>query len=151
MTYRLLITGSRAWTDEQRIRDAIAANVRLYGPGNLVIVHGACPSGADAMADRIASAWGGGLTVERHPADWDHCVPACPPGHRRRKPSGDVDHPGLLDTYCPGAGPRRNAHMVGLGADVCLAFLVRGSRGATHTANAAKRAGILTYRYEVEA
>lgn len=150
--HRILITGSRAWSDEQMIRDAIAANVRLYGPENSVIVHGACPSGADALADRIATAWGGGLTIERHPADWDNCTPTCPtsPGHRRVRPRGDVDHPGMSGTYCPGAGPRRNRHMVSLGADLCLAFIVRGSRGATYTANAAERAGIPTHRYLVE-
>ncbi|MEU8362347.1 SLOG family protein [Nonomuraea sp. NPDC048882] len=148
MKHRLLITGSRAWEDEQMIRDAIAANIARHGPENLVVVHGACPSGADALTDRIATAWGGGLTVERHPADWDHCTATCHPDHRRRKPPGDTDHPGLLATYCPGAGPRRNAHMVSLGADLCLAFLVAGSRGAAYTANIAERAGILTHRFE---
>lgn len=68
--FRVLITGSRSWTDEQAIRSALAAIVFMYGPENVVVIHGACPQGADALADRIASAWTG-ITVERHPADWD--------------------------------------------------------------------------------
>lgn len=147
--FRVLVTGSRAWADEQTIRDAIAAVVSACGPENVVIVHGACPSGADAIADRIATAWAG-LHIERHPAEWDQCTPNCPetPTHRRRKLQGDTDHPGQLDSYCPGAGPRRNTKMVTLGAGICLAFIISGSRGASHTANVAERAGIPTRRFE---
>lgn len=121
--FRLLVTGSRTWRDEQDIRDALAAVVAEHGPENVVVVHGACPKGADEIADRIASAWGGGLSVERHPADWD--------GPARR-----------------GAGFARNAEMVRLGAHLVLAFIVDASRGASHTADLAEKAGIPTRRYE---
>jgi hypothetical protein len=122
--YRVLITGSRSWTDEQTIRDALASVISLHGPENVVVVHGACPRGADALADRVATSWGGGLTVERHPADWD--------------------------THGRSAGFRRNAHMVSLGASLCLAFIVDRSAGASHTARLAERAGIPTRRYPKE-
>lgn len=114
---RVLVTGSRDWADFQLVRDELA---KLIEPNNfLTVVHGACPTGADAAADLWAgqNAW----INERHPADWK--------------------------TYKGGAGYRRNAEMVALGADLCLAFIRGGSRGATHTADLAEKAGITTRRF----
>lgn len=150
MTYRALITGSRMWRREQPVRDAIAAIVSQHGPQNVVIVEG-CAPGADQIAERIGVAWGGGLTVEHHPADWDTCAPACRSGHRRARRDGT--------TYCPAAGLRRDAEMVAQGADVCLAFIApcadrtcrrrtpHGSHGASYTADRAHRAGIPVRRW----
>jgi hypothetical protein len=120
--YRCLITGSRNWTDQDAIHNAIADTVRdVPADQELVIVHGLCPRGADAIADEWARKYG--ATVERHPANWQL------EGKR--------------------AGFIRNARMVNLGADVCLAFVRNGSRGASHTAALAERAGIPTRRFEV--
>ncbi|MEE1814241.1 SLOG family protein [Streptomyces sp. SP18ES09] len=99
--YRVLVTGSRDWTDRAVIHNALS----LYTSADelrqpLTIVHGHCPTGADAIADMWCLTRR--VTVERHPAK----------GH----PTQDFGP-------WPGAGPRRNAHMVSLGADVCLAFL----------------------------
>lgn len=118
--YRILVTGSRDWTDHDLVRDALT--MAIYQNVPAVIVHGACPTGADA----IASWWVRryrflGLAEERHPADWA--------------------------AYGRGAGPRRNALMVRLGADICLAFIKGGSRGATHAADLAERAGIPVRRW----
>lgn len=118
--YRVLVTGSREWTDQAAIWQALADVVRqLPADRDLVLVHGACPRGADEMAHQWACGYGG--VIEAHPANW-------------------VKHG-------KAAGFRRNAEMVNLGADICLAFIKDGSRGASHTADLAEKAGIPTRRY----
>jgi hypothetical protein len=112
---RVLVTGSRTWTAQQVIAGALR---ELYAPG-VVLVSGACPRGADAIAEHLWACWGG--QVERHPADWS---------------TGRA------------AGPERNAAMVAAGADVCLAFIRDASPGASHCAGLAELAGIPVRRYE---
>lgn len=65
MTYRILVTGSRDWTDGQCIRDALRWVVHQHGRDDYLLVHGACPTGADHIADML---WLG--KRETHPADW---------------------------------------------------------------------------------
>jgi hypothetical protein len=128
--YRILVTGSRDWTDHVLIRHALNETLRgrVDQTQPVVLVHGACPRGADQQADGWATdVQRGGLValnVERHPASW--------------RPGGVLDR---------SAGFRRNAEMVALGADVCLAFIKDGSRGASHTASLAEQAGIPTRRW----
>jgi hypothetical protein len=110
---RILVTGSRDWNDEAPVRAALT-DATAGRPGPHVVVHGACPTGGDAIADRIAAELG--LTVERHPARWRH--------------------------YGRSAGYRRNAAMVAAGADVCLAFIRDSSPGASMTARLAEEARI---------
>lgn len=94
------------------------------------LVSGACASGADRIAEEIAEELG--WVIERHPANWKE--------------------------YGKSAGFIRNAEMVDLGADVCVAFLDRcwqvkcrskephPSHGAGMTAERAEAAGIRTIR-----
>lgn len=89
---RLLITGSRDWTDEQAIKIALYnAWTELGGGRNVILVSGGA-KGADKMAEFIWSINVGDDRIERYPAK-------------------DFPHP-----------LKRNDHMVNLGADLCLAF-----------------------------
>lgn len=136
---RILVTGSRDWTDHGAVAAALTEawhDAAQNGPGGLTIVHGAAP-GADSSAARWAhDNRTYGVTGERHPAEWSLCAPDCPPDpkHRRRRRNGS--------TFCPGAGPRRNALMVGLGADLCLAFPLGVSEGTRGCMELAEAAGI---------
>ncbi|MGH3826912.1 MAG: DUF2493 domain-containing protein [Pseudonocardiaceae bacterium] len=121
---RILVTGSRTWDDKDTIDSAITGYLRSIStstegdPPCPVVVHGGA-RGADQLADRVARERG--WTPECHRADWDR--------------------------YGRSAGYRRNAVMVTLGANVCLAFIHQHSPGATHAAELAQRAGIPTHRY----
>ncbi|MDX2794626.1 SLOG family protein [Streptomyces scabiei] len=126
--YRVLVTGSRSWDDVAAVHAALEAAYRSTRATPVVVVHGACPHGADEHARAWAvemSRQGKPVLEEAHPANW--------------RPSG-----GQLDRA---AGFRRNAEMVALGADVALAFIRDGSRGASHTADLAEKAGIPTRRF----
>ena len=116
-TPRILVTGSRHWTDAAAIRRALLAvwTFPLLRHPETVLVHGACHlGGADILARDLWLSWG--LRDEPHPAGRDS---------RGR----------LL-------GPARNQRMVDLGADVCLAFPLRGSRGTYDCIRRAEAAGI---------
>ena len=121
MTYRILVTGSRDWTDKPTIRHAIFDTWEAAGrPKNTVLVSGACPTGADRYSEICGDAFG--FTVERHEADWAQ--------------------------YRKGAGPKRNQLMVDLDADVCLAFPREGSKGTVDCIKRAEKAKIPLQRYK---
>lgn len=112
---RILITGSRTWVDEERIRTIFEGFG--FNPAATTLVSGGCPQGADMMCENIALDLG--WHVELHHADWER--------------------------YGKRAGFIRNAEMVNLGADMCVAFIMDHSKGATMTVNLAEKAGIKTY------
>ncbi|MEU8780037.1 DUF2493 domain-containing protein [Streptomyces sp. NPDC048637] len=118
---KILVTGSRDWTDARKIEfEIFRALYEAKTPFNdAVLIHGACPTGADALADEYARATG--MHIIRRLADWD----------RWRKRAGAI----------------RNAEMVDLQPDICLAFIRNGSRGASMTADLASKAGIETRRF----
>lgn len=124
---RILVTGSRDWTDRAAIAEALrpwieqaeldgqdALAVGRSLPPAPVLVHGGCPTGADALADGLFASWG--LPREVHPADWS--------------------------THGKPAGPIRNAEMVALGATVVLAFPLGASRGTRNCMRLARKAGL---------
>lgn len=129
---RILITGSRDWTDRKAIFDVLYHELATYR--QIVIIHGACPSGADAIAhDFHLANWRVGVAVSRHPADWERdCDQSC--YHKPRLKNGKP--------YCPMAGHLRNQLMVDLGADICYAFPLPDSRGTKDCIRRAKKAGI---------
>lgn len=151
---RLLVTGSRMWPGARTdtVHEALEAAVAFLAAGGpahpVTLVSGTCPSGVDAIAEAYAAQVG--WTVERHAAVWDECGEDCPdkPHQIRRRP-GDTAHPGVADTYCPKAGPRRNTLMVSLGADLAVGFPL-GTRwsGTRDCIAKAKRAGIITVVHE---
>lgn len=121
---RVLITGSRNW-------EGLAAENRLYRVldqvqklayqlgSPLTVVHGDCPTGADAHADRWCRRREEEVTLETYPADWT--------------------------IYGKFAGPIRNEIMVNLGADMCIGFLRPPSKGTAGCLELAREAGIPTF------
>lgn len=120
---KILVTGSREWTDEK----AIEREFRKL-PQGTTIVHGACPTGADAIADKLAMKFG--FQIRRYPADWD--------GERETTGSPKA------------AGPKRNSKMIreehksGDPIAFALAFTpdLSRSRGTKDCVERAKKAGI---------
>lgn len=157
-TFVIVCTGSRDHTDDDLIGTALWETINTAPATclNIVLRHGACPTGADQIiADLCArNPYGAHMFPRRliedpMPADWDNCGPDCSPGpHRKRKRRGDIHHPGTLPDYCPKAGPRRNWDMLVRGvvsdlpANVVLAFPLPGSWGTKSCMRLAKDAGI---------
>jgi hypothetical protein len=121
--HRVLVTGSRYWTDQGAIHRAlftvehIALSAKPPG-GPFTLVQGGARG-----ADSIAASWAHsrvGWAVEEFRADWDR--------HGRK------------------AGPIRNREMIKSGVDICLAFLHERSRGAKGCADMAEAAGIPVWR-----
>ncbi|WP_314176464.1 SLOG family protein [Streptomyces winkii] len=95
---RVLVTGSSSWTDEQALADELLEarqHALQDGAGGIRVVHGARPSGADAMAAEWCAAHD--VPAEPHPADWE--------------------------THGRDASHLRDRAMVGAGADLCLVFI----------------------------
>jgi hypothetical protein len=110
---RILVCGSRDWTDSGAIAAALGHASALANSGRLIVVHGAA-RGADSIAATIAREWG--VECEAHPAEWD--------------------------THGKAAGPIRNDKMAKLGADLCLAFWDGQSRGTLDMIQRATKHGI---------
>lgn len=126
---KVLVCGSRDWANKA----AIVRELKKL-PVGTTIIHGACPTGADALVDKVARVMG--FPVRAYPADWE--------GEKERTGSEKA------------AGPKRNAQMIreehvqGDPIAFVLAFspdLAR-SRGTKDCTDRARRAGI---RVEVHA
>lgn len=112
--YRVLVTGSREWTDMNVIDQALdAALALLQAPvtmqDTVSLVHGAA-KGLDALAAQVAGSRG--WKVEGYPARWNEHTAECPAWHLTPEPK----------PTCKMAGHRRNHEMIALGADLVVAF-----------------------------
>jgi hypothetical protein len=127
--YRLLVTASRSWSRLPVIRAALDHVGAFVDPcwghledretcRHLIVVHGAA-WGGDTMAGICCRRRG--WTEEPHPVSRQ-----------------------MWDQQGRSAGFQRDRAMVGLGAHLCLAFIRRGSSGASTTAGLAVSAGIET-------
>jgi hypothetical protein len=126
---RILVTGSRDWTDRDAIARALRAALMNYWPADVpVLVHGAAP-GADTIADHIWQTW------RTHQQDAGAPIPFEQP---ERYPARDFPSPRA-----------RNQHMVDLGATVCLTFAQSWASGTGMCARMARRAGIHVIDYGV--
>lgn len=131
---RILVTGSRNLTDYNKVVMAISAALEtLYASRpddkKIVVVHGGA-KGADTLAgDFVSQAraylknLGYTIKEEIHKADWDN-----------------------VGKY---AGPIRNQRMVDCGADICVAFPEKDSKGTKDCIRRAQRAGIPVEIYNV--
>jgi len=140
--YRVLVTGSRNWPYPTMIYEALNDELGIAaarGYTEFVVVHGACPTGADAAASywtQFPNNWPDVSVIEEpHPANW--------------RPNGVKDL---------AAGFKRNAEMVSLGANACFGFIgactkpnckpwTHGSHGASHCADLAVASGITVRRW----
>ena len=153
--FRVIVTGSRGYPDNGDVDSALNAALDVVGRmvlgTRLIVVHGACSTGGDELADRWtlkAHRRSPGLVPwpERVPADW--MAPCrqggyCGSGRHRRSV---VDRAGGTRTICPAAGYYRNEEMVARGATACFSFNL-GTRGTSHCRNAAVAAGIPTWEW----
>ncbi|MFC8447603.1 DUF2493 domain-containing protein [Kitasatospora sp. NPDC057223] len=116
---RIIVTGSRNWTDEAAVWNALDQATADHDPEHLIIVHGACPTGADLHAVTWAAKHH--VSHEAFFANWS--------AHGRA------------------AGPIRNRAMVAAGADLCLAFPLGPSPGTRDCMRAARNADIPVKEY----
>jgi len=70
MEYKVLVCGSRDWLDYRILNETLDKVLEKCQKKDqtLIIVHGACPRGADSMADEWATA--NKIQVRRYPAEW---------------------------------------------------------------------------------
>ena len=117
---RVLVTGSRNWKYQPVIEAAFLNQVVSKHPDSVTVIHGDCPTGADALADKIARDLH--FDVIKYPANWSK--------------------------YGKWAGPKRNIEMVeNEHPDICLAFPLGVSKGTRHCMKVAKEAGIPVINY----
>lgn len=105
---KVLVTGSRDWPDPQVVHNALTD----LAPD--LVIHGGCPTGADAHAEAYCMTTDTEQDV--HPADWGR--------HGRR------------------AGYLRNQDMVDERPDIVYAFIKDDSKGASMTVDLARKAGL---------
>lgn len=115
---RILVCGSRNWTDYNRVERVLSEFSTVHKLDDVTIVHGAA-RGADTIAEEVAEKLG--FNTESHPADWER--------------------------YGKSAGPIRNIEMLETGVDLVIAFMSFNSVGTKHTVREAAKRHIPTEVY----
>jgi len=110
---RLLVTGSRKWTNNDVIREALTEFQELCSMP-VILTEGEAPG-----ADKIAAAIGKqlGMRIDPYPAKWkehdpEYCTSRC-----------------KSDGTCYGAGKKRNQVMLDTHPNYCVAFHKSNSPG----------------------
>lgn len=134
---RLLVTGSRAWTDTATVVQVLDGILDNWG--TVTLVHGGARG-----ADRLAAAWAAQraprVAAEWWDPDWSTCSgPECTPRHRKVNSGGQE--------FCPTAGNRRNTAMCQSRIDFAVAFHLGSSSGTAHCIREIRRLGIPGVRY----
>lgn len=111
---KVLVTGSRSYPEPQDVFDVLAS----LSP--TVVIHGGCPTGADAFAERWCQDTG--IPQDVHPADWQN--------------------------YGRKAGYLRNVQMIAEEPDLVVAFFYGESRGTQMTVDLALAAGLTVRAYK---
>lgn len=119
---KVLVTGSRGWRDEGLIHATLCWYKTLAEEvgEELIVIHGHCKSGADALADRVAKRMGmvAGEDLIRVPALWA----------AYGKRAGPIRNQRMLDDHRP---------------DVVIAFRAAGkSNGTDDMIDRAKKADV---------
>lgn len=110
---RIIICGSRDWTDKPRIHAEIDRLLARYG-SELIIIHGVCETGADSIAN-------------------DYCID---------KDIRIIPFPARWKTYGNRAGQIRNQEMIDRGKPQGVIAFDLGGTGTAGMMNKAREAGI---------
>lgn len=123
---RILVTGSRTWTDRKSIEASLEKALKFIGKSaeDATLIHGAA-RGADLLCASIARELG--MKLEAHPADWSTHSANCP----KSAPKNGSCWQGRPS--CKRAGFRRNKEMIDSGAAILIALIRDESAGASGT------------------
>ncbi len=124
MSLKVLVTGSREFTDYNLVYETLDALWLTKPATGMIVIHGNA-RGADKIADIWAVARKD-VSVVRVPADWEN----------------DAN----------GAGPIRNRRMLELGPDLVVAFLKKSAKnvGTKNMIGFAEHAGVPVYKHYEE-
>lgn len=127
---RLLVTGSRDWSDREAVRQALREATRGWGR-EVLLVSGHCPTGADALAEEIWTRAGG--EVEAHPADWRAQGKKAGYLRNRAMVEAGADHALLFLGFCKKPACKRGIPLHHLSHGVSMVLNMVREAGIPHT------------------
>jgi predicted Rossmann-fold nucleotide-binding protein len=133
---KLAVVGSRAYTNEKKVKRLLELYIKQYGFENVTVVSGGCPDGADFLARKVALEMG---------LDYVEF----PPKHRPHNPYCILPPEEYNKPYHVSNFFVRNSQI----AEHCehlVAFVVHGikANGTMDTYNKAKKLGKKCFLYE---